>query len=116
MTTLSPTTTTTAAHRQLAVRAYLANGGGSRGAQAAWEAVRATLPRRRATCWDEQVAANTGCRRSYRSPLGCEIGVGGGEYGQHSAKWPRTVRSLREASEIQAEILAWLENQACALV
>ena len=113
--TISPRSTTRTAHRQLAVRTYIANGCGIRGAQAAWLAIRATLPGRRAPSWSEQLVANTGHRRSYRSPLGSRIGVAAGEYGHHAASWPRTVRSLREASERQAAILDWLENQACAL-
>jgi len=83
-------------------------------AQAAWMAVRALPEYRhlRAPCWDEQVGRfNTGCRRSYASPLGCILGVSwSGHYGQHSAKWPRTVSSLREAAEVRRRVIAALES------
>jgi len=79
-------------------------------AQTAWKAVRRLRPRLRAPYWAEQVWANGGSARSYRSPLGAATGVAGRDYGHHCAKWPRTRRSEREAAETAETVLAWLRG------
>lgn len=75
-------------------------------AQAAWMAYRQLPSNRalRAPRWDEQLHDNTGSRRSYTSPLGAVLGCDH-IYGQHSAKWPRTRRSEREAQSVAADVL-----------
>jgi hypothetical protein len=109
------TSNTVASLRRIAVHAYIRSGGQP---QAAWEAVRERLTALRAPCWDEQVATNTGCRRSYRSPLGCALEIPGacGNFGHHSARWPRTRRSRKERSAVADLVRKWLESEACALV
>jgi len=68
-----------------------------------WRFARQNYPELRAkrAPWGvEQIAANTGSRRSYRSPLGAFLGVAVWEYGHHCAKWRRTVRSEKEREEV----------------
>jgi hypothetical protein len=69
---------------------------------AAWNYVRVRyLPRARAPHGAEAVGPiNTGGRRNYRSPLGEALGIITEPYGQHSAKWRRTVSSLRERERV----------------
>ena len=70
---------------------------------AAWLHARRTYPElrsRRAPFGVEQIAKNTGSRRSYRSPLGAFLGVACWEYGHHAAQWRRTKRSERERKEV----------------
>ena len=101
--------------RRVAIAAYLQSGGD---AQSAWMAVRGCCRRLRAPHYAEAVAKNSGHCRSYRSPLGDALAIPGcqGEYGDHCAAWPRTVRSWSAAEEREQAIDAWLESQACALV
>ena len=81
--------------------------------EASWQAVRGSFPRRRARSGIEAIGPlNTSGRRNYRSPLGEELGIPGAAecYGQHSAKWPRTVASLRERKEVVAALAAFMES------
>lgn len=68
----------------------------------AWRHVRAHyLPRARAPYGVEAIGPlNTSGRRNYRSPLGEALGLVTGPYGQHSAKWRRTVTSWRERESV----------------
>jgi hypothetical protein len=68
----------------------------------AWRYARAHyLPRARAPYGVEAIGPlNTSGRRNYRSPLGEVLGVVTAPYGQHSAKWRRTVASYRERNEV----------------
>ena len=74
-------------------------------AQAVWTALKPLSAR--APRWDEALSLNTLGRRSYRSPLGELLGLTS-DYGQHSAKWPRTVQSKREREEARETVLAAL--------
>jgi hypothetical protein len=75
-------------------------------AQAVWTALKPLSAR--APRWDEAQSGNsTGTRRIYRSPLG-ELLRLTDDYGQHSAKWRRTVRSHKEAEEVRETVLAAL--------
>jgi hypothetical protein len=79
-------------------------------AQLAWCRSRDVLTHLRAPYWDEQLHHNTGCRRSYISPLGVVLGVGSMPFGHHSAKYPRTKRSLMELRLVRGTILDHLEE------
>jgi hypothetical protein len=69
---------------------------------ATWSHVRARyLPRARAPYGVEAVGPlNTSGRRNYRSPLGEVLGLVTEPYGQHSARWKRTVASYREREAV----------------
>lgn len=56
----------------------------------------------------EALARNTSARKSYRSPVGDWLGLTGGDYGHHSAKWPRTKRSLLEREELLRSLVETL--------
>lgn len=56
----------------------------------------------------EALARNTSGRKSYRSPVGDWLGLTGGDYGHHSAKWPRTKRSLLEREELLRSLVETL--------
>ncbi len=73
---------------------------------AAWHYARAHyLPRARAPHGVEAVGPlNTSGRRNYRSPLGEALGLVTEPYGQHSAKWRRTVASYRERDAVVKSI------------
>ena len=81
---------------------------------AVWSRVRAGLPRARATSGVECLARNTSARRSYRSPLGQALGVPGAseEYGQHCARWPRTVASFQERTAVVEALHVYLSGGA----
>jgi len=81
---------------------------------AVWSRVRAGLPRARATSGVECLARNTSARRSYRSPLGQALGVPGASevYGQHCARWRRTVASLQERAAVVEALHAYLSGGA----
>ena len=81
---------------------------------AVWRRVRLGLPRARSTSGSECIARNTSARRSYRSPLGQALGIPGAtdEYGQHCARWRRTVSSLQERAAVVEALHAHLVGVA----
>lgn len=71
----------------------------------------------RAPCWDAQIAANSGGKgpKSYKCPLArmmnaCGASMFGGEYGSHSAAYPRTKRSIESSTTVMREVMADMES------
>lgn len=81
---------------------------------AVWLRVRAGLPRARSTSGAEGLARNTSARRSYRSPLGQALGIPGATetYGQHCARWRRTVGSIDARTAVVDALHAYLSGVA----
>lgn len=100
----------------------LATGNHSSALAAAWGTVRSLPSYRhlRAPYAVEQLAANTGRRRSYRSPLGSvladlapeECSSLGRVWGHHCAAWPRTVRSYDEQAHMRDSLIHALDRLA----
>lgn len=77
----------------------------------------------RAPCWNEQIAANSGGKgpRSYKCPLArmmnaCGADMYGGEFGSHSAAYPRTKRSLEAAAAAESKVCADMEAMHLAFL
>jgi hypothetical protein len=82
-------------------------------AQEAWEVLRRTVcRRRRAPFWNEAISLNTSRRRSYICPLGEELEIEAGSFGQYCLDWPRTKQSVNESCEVSGRVLAWLETNS----
>ena len=74
-----------------------------------WKAARGVLRKARSPDGLEAHARSTGATRSYKSPLGILLGIpGADDYGAHSAKYPRTVKSHREGLAIREMVFARL--------
>lgn len=79
--------------------------------------IRARLVNLRAPRAIEAIARNGSRAKSYRSPIGGCLCIPGAthHYGHHAATYPRTVRSLREASEVKQAILSWFDAESTSI-
>jgi hypothetical protein len=105
---------TTREARKTAVEAYITairkGCSESYAAQEAWEAVR--CPHERAPNWNRKWEANTGCRGSFRCPLGDTLDLGTGEFGYHCKNWPVTVQAMDECTDVSTTVLGYLSRAA----
>jgi len=77
---------------------------------------RAELKNLRAPDAFEQLHVNTGCRKSYVSPIAAALDLpfadGNRVFGHHSSKYPRTGRSFSESISAQNDVLSWFRSQS----
>jgi hypothetical protein len=109
-------------HQIIALTAYesaIASGNDPYAAiQFSWQTIKRSVAKNlRAPNAFEKIARNTGCRRDYKSPIGCFLEIPGAShrYGSHSAKYKRTAKSWSEAREIEVVVFAWFEKNAKAV-